>query len=115
MNEAAIQQHFEIVEYLLVDCGMDPSQSFTITIHGDTLHLKDILNRIPTLFGTEDILDQAQNLCKNKKALAALDNIRSIMSALEKDANNSLMALRVMVVSVFVESFTHAIWRISRR
>ena len=45
LNEAAIQQRFEIVEYLLIDCGMDPSQSFTITIHGDTLHLKDILDR----------------------------------------------------------------------
>lgn len=45
LNEAAIQQHFEIVEYLLIDCGMDPSRSFTITIHGDTLHLKDILDR----------------------------------------------------------------------
>ena len=45
LNEAAIQQRFEIVEYLLIDCGMDPSRSFTITIHGDTLHLKDILDR----------------------------------------------------------------------
>lgn len=45
LNEAAIQHQFEIVEYLLIDCGMDPSQSYTITIQGDTLHLKDILKK----------------------------------------------------------------------
>lgn len=61
--------------------------------------LKDILNRIPTLFGTEDILDQAQNLCRNKKALAALDNIRSIMSALDKEGLKEYITIDLGITS----------------
>lgn len=46
--EAAIQNHCEIVEYLLFDCSIDPSRSFLITIdRGDTLQLRDILDLIP--------------------------------------------------------------------
>ena len=44
---AATCREFESVEYLLIDCGMDPSLSYSITIRGDTLHLKDILDRHP--------------------------------------------------------------------
>lgn len=46
--EAAVLREYEIVEYLLFDCGIDPSRSFLITIdREDTLHIRDILNRIP--------------------------------------------------------------------
>ena len=46
--EAAIQNHCEIVEFFLFDCGIDPSRSFLITIdRGDTLRLRDILDLIP--------------------------------------------------------------------
>ena len=48
LNAAATGgRHLDIVEYLLFDCCIDPSRSFTITVHGDTLHFRDMLDLIP--------------------------------------------------------------------
>ena len=41
-------REYEIVEYLLYDCGIDPSRSYLITLdRGNTLYLRDILDLIP--------------------------------------------------------------------
>lgn len=60
--QAATQNHFEIVEYLLVDCGMDPNKSFSITIHGDTLTLRNILGLTPWHRATEENLECLQRV-----------------------------------------------------
>jgi ankyrin repeat protein len=52
LKEAGTLRRFDIAEYLLIDCGMDPSRSFTITIVGDTLHFRDILDRNPNFRNT---------------------------------------------------------------
>lgn len=71
--EAAIQNHCEIVEYLLFDCGIDPSQSFLITIdRGDTLHLRDILDLIP------------QNYRETEKYKTSLKRIYQFLDEWEK-------------------------------
>ncbi|MBE7066010.1 MAG: ATP phosphoribosyltransferase regulatory subunit [Ruminococcaceae bacterium] len=47
-------------------------------------NLKELLTKIPTLFGEDDILDSAGRLCNNKRSLDALANIREVMDILEQ-------------------------------
>lgn len=54
LNEAS--HHFEIAEYLLIECNIDPNQSYTVTIHGDTLRFRDLL----ALFPEHRISDEMQ-------------------------------------------------------
>ncbi len=77
LREAAVQCHFEIVEYLLFDCCIDPSRSFTITIdRGDTLHFRDILDLIP------------QNYREAEENKAALERIYQYLDEWEKNHKN---------------------------
>ena len=46
----------EIAEYLLIECNIDPNQSYTVTIHGDTLRFRDLL----ALFPEHRISDEMQ-------------------------------------------------------
>lgn len=83
LQHAATQQHYEIAEYLLIDCGVDPISSFTITIHGDTLSFRDILDRSnPNYRNTEE----------NK---ASLKRIYLYLDEWEKKNKNSLSTSQV--------------------
>jgi len=77
LNAATTGRHFEIVEYLLFDCGIDPSRSFTITIHGDTLYLKNILDLIP------------QNYREAEENKAVLQRIYQYLDEWEKKHQNN--------------------------
>jgi ankyrin repeat protein len=69
LKEAGTLQRFDIAEYLLIDCGMDPSRSFTITIDvGDTLHFRDILDR-----SNPNFRNTVENIASLKRIYQYLD------------------------------------------
>ena len=73
LNAAATGgRHLDVVEYLLFDCCIDPSRSFTITVHGDTLHFRDMLDLIP------------QNYREAEENKAALERIYQYLDEWEK-------------------------------
>lgn len=61
--------------------------------------LKKLLNSIPTLFGREDILEEARSLCSNQRALAALDNIRDILAGLDKEGLKDYITVDLGITS----------------
>lgn len=53
---AAISTRIEILDYLLFNCKLDYKKTFTITIKGDTLYLKEIMKNNPILHPKDSIV-----------------------------------------------------------
>lgn len=44
LYHALIRNRFEVILYLLTECGVDPDDTFVVTMRGDTLQFIDLLN-----------------------------------------------------------------------
>lgn len=44
LDHALIRNRFEVILYLLTECGVDPNDTFAVTMKGDTLQFIDLLN-----------------------------------------------------------------------
>lgn len=65
LSAAIVQERFDIVEYYLIDLGVDPSIGSITTIDGDTISIKELLQKsykVERTFGQEETRQQISKI-----------------------------------------------------
>lgn len=83
-----------------------------IDTHSDSIgkDTKEVLKKLPELFGTVEVLNEAGKLTRNDKALKALENIREIYKVINETGFGSYIAIDLGMVQ-HINYYTGIIFR----